>query len=133
MDAASMSSMGGNLPNYGYGEERDRGLRGGRDRDRDSAPSNDSQDNPPHSRLFIIGGRSLTEKDFHEAFGEFGMVERVEMKNMGKGYGITYVKFSRTSEAADALEELNGKSIGEDPCPLKIVIATASKERDHSQ
>ena len=125
-DATTMNSLGGNLPNlsnYGYGEERDRGLRGGRDRDSGHPP--DSLDNPPHSRLFIIGGRSLTEEDFYTAFGQFGTVERVDMK---KGKGITYVKFSKTSEAADALEELNGKSIGEDPRPLKIVIATAKNQ-----
>ena len=108
--------------NYGYGEERERGLRGGRDSDR---PRDEAMDHPPHSRLFIIGGRSLTEDDFHSAFGQFGTVERVEMK---KGKGITYVKFSRTSEAADALEELNGKSIGDDPRPLKIVIATSRNQ-----
>lgn len=132
MDASSLSSMGGSLPNYGYGEERDRGFRGeDRDRgyrggrDRDTGPSSDSLDNPPHSRLFIIGGRSLTEEDFETAFGQFGTVERVDMK---KGKGITYVKMSRTSEAADALEELNGKSIGDDPRPLKIVIATAKNQ-----
>ena len=67
----------------------------------------------------------MTEDDFHTAFGQFGTVERVDMM---KGKGITYVKFSRTSEAADALEELNGKSIGDDPRPLKIVIATAKNQ-----
>ena len=71
------------------------------------------EDNPPHSRLFIIGGKSLIERDFYKAFGEFGTVESVQIKKKDRGsVNFTYVKFSKTSEAADALEELNGKSIG---------------------
>lgn len=37
--------------------------------------------------------------------------------------GVTYVKFSKTSEAALAMEEMNGKCIGTHPRPLKVLIA----------
>jgi len=84
-----------------------------------------AEEKPPHSRLFIIGGKTLTESDFETAFGQFGTVERVEVK---RGKGITYVKFAKTSEAADAMEELNGKTIGDDPRPLKIVIASSKAQ-----
>ena len=83
------------------------------------------EDNPPHSRLFIIGGRALTEGDFREAFSPFGEIEKVDVK---PGKGITYLKFAKTSDAAEALEEMNGKSISSDPRPLKIVIASSKSQ-----
>ena len=32
-------------------------------------------DDPPHSRLFIVCGRSLSEDDFRESFGKYGTIE----------------------------------------------------------
>ena len=37
--------------------------------------------------------------------------------------GVTYIKFSKTSEAATAMEEMNGRCIGGHPRPLKVLIA----------
>merc|ERR1712142_991297 len=37
--------------------------------------------------------------------------------------GVTYIKFSKTSEAALAMEEMNGRCIGSHPRPLKVLIA----------
>ena len=100
-----------------------------RRQDRDSygedRGSRTEEDNPPHSRLFIIGGRALTEQDFREAFSPFGEIEKVDVK---PGKGITYLKFAKTSDAAEALEEMNGKSISSDPRPLKIVIASSKSQ-----
>ena len=89
---------------------------------RDGDGPRESMDEPPNSRLFIIGGKTLTEGEFKEAFGAYGEVERVDVK---RDKGISYIKFAKTSEAADALEALNGKTIGSDPRPLKIVIASS--------
>ena len=38
--------------------------------------------------------------------------------------GLAYIKFSKTSEAAHALEQLNGRCIGNHPRPLKVLIAS---------
>lgn len=40
--------------------------------------------------------------------------------------GVVYIKFSKTSEAARALEEMNGKSLGTPPGsrPLKVLVAS---------
>lgn len=40
--------------------------------------------------------------------------------------GVVYIKFSKTSEAAKALEEMNGKTLGTPPgCrPLKVLVAS---------
>jgi RNA recognition motif-containing protein len=98
-----------------YGGDNDRGFK------HESAP----EDVPPNSRLFIIGGKTLSEEDFKDAFNHFGDIERIDVKRQK---GISYLKFSKTSEAAEALEEMNGKSIGSDPRPLKIVIASSRSQ-----
>lgn len=37
--------------------------------------------------------------------------------------GVTYVKFTKMSEAARAVEEMNGVAINENTRPLKVIIA----------
>eukprot|EP00091_Calanus_sinicus_P008859 TRINITY_DN21114_c0_g1_i1.p1 TRINITY_DN21114_c0_g1~~TRINITY_DN21114_c0_g1_i1.p1 ORF type:complete len:117 (-),score=18.44 TRINITY_DN21114_c0_g1_i1:97-447(-) len=86
----------------------------------------ESSDNtPPNSRLFIVCGKELTEDDFRDAFEPHGTVEKIEIHRDKKGEskGIAYIKFSKTSEAAEAIEELNGRCIGDHPRPLKVLIA----------
>lgn len=113
----------GNMSDYKRRSYNDRDSYGDSDRGfkTESAP----EDVPPHSRLFIIGGKTLSEEDFRDAFDHFGEIERIDVKRQK---GISYVKFSKTSEAAEALEAMNGKSIGDDPRPLKIVIASSRSQ-----
>ncbi|XP_037076216.1 LOW QUALITY PROTEIN: RNA-binding protein 45-like [Pollicipes pollicipes] len=42
--------------------------------------------------------------------------------------GVTYIKFSKTSEAALAMEEMNGRCIGNHPRPLKVLIAHSREQ-----
>ena len=79
-------------------------------------------DEPPCSRILIIGSKTLTEKELREAFSEYSKVEKVNVK---WEKGISYVKFSKTSEAAVALQNLNGRTIGADTRPVKVVIAAS--------
>jgi len=80
---------------------------------------------PPNSRLFIVCGKSVEEEDFKDAFSTFGEVESVQIHKDRKGEskGIAYVKFSKTSEAALAVEEMNGRCLGHHPRPLKVMVA----------
>ena len=83
-------------------------------------------DDPPNSRLFIVCGKSITEEEFKEAFEVFGIIEEIWVlkdKVTNEPKGVTYIKFSKTSEAALAMEEMNGKCIGSHPRPLKVLIA----------
>ncbi|KAK3860302.1 hypothetical protein Pcinc_033632 [Petrolisthes cinctipes] len=83
-------------------------------------------DDPPHSRLFIVCGKSITEEDFRESFSKYGTIEEiwvVKDRNTEEPKGVTYIKFSKTSEAALAMEEMNGRCIGGHPRPLKVLIA----------
>lgn len=89
------------------------------------------KDEPPMSRLFIVCNKEHNEEDFREAFEEFGELEDVWIvkdKKTGENKGIAYVKFSKTSEAAKAQEQMNGQSIGKSDRPLKVIVAANKSE-----
>uniref|UniRef100_A0A336M0D8 CSON007493 protein n=1 Tax=Culicoides sonorensis TaxID=179676 RepID=A0A336M0D8_CULSO len=95
---------------------------------RSSDRNDKSEDNPPMSRLFIICSKNHTEEEFQEAFQPFGDVEEIYMvkdRHTGEKKGVCYVKFSKTSEAAKALEALNGKPIGPEGRSIKVVVASS--------
>ncbi|CAL4060920.1 unnamed protein product, partial [Meganyctiphanes norvegica] len=88
-------------------------------------------DDPPHSRLFIVCGKSITEEDFRESFSKHGTIEEiwvVKDRNTEEPKGVTYIKFSKTSEAATAMEEMNGRCIAGHPRPLKVLIAHSREQ-----
>ena len=102
--------------------------RGGRDRDPGREPRGDGNkyDDPPNSRLFIVCGKNITEDQFKESFGTFGTIEEVWVlkdRTTQEPKGVTYIKFSKTSEAAEAMEEMNGRCIEGSPRPMKVMIA----------
>ena len=102
--------------------------RGGRDRDPGREPRSDGNkyDDPPNSRLFIVCGKNITEDQFKESFGTFGTIEEVWVlkdRTTQEPKGVTYIKFSKTSEAAEAMEEMNGRCIEGSPRPMKVMIA----------
>ncbi|XP_013106806.1 RNA-binding protein 45 [Stomoxys calcitrans] len=96
-----------------------------RNGNRDSRRGGDAhEDEPPMSRLFIICNKAHQEEDFREAFSRFGEIEDiwvVKDRNTGENKGIAYIKYSKTSDAARAQEEMNGKSIGNRT--LKVLVA----------
>ncbi|KAJ8952485.1 hypothetical protein NQ318_003280 [Aromia moschata] len=94
-----------------------------------------SSDDPPNSRLFIIGPKTLNEEDFRKAFEDFGTIEEiwvVKDRTTGENKGVTYIKYSKTSEAAKALETMNGKIIGNGTRSIKVMIA-ASREQGSNE
>jgi len=80
-----------------------------------------AKDLPMHSRLFVIHGKELKQEDLRLAFTPHGNLDDVYMT---KGGGVSYVKFSKASEAATAIEELNGKLVSGCQVPLKVMVAT---------
>lgn len=80
-------------------------------------------DNPPFSRVFIVCGRTTTAEEVRESFSAYGTVEDVWMvkdKVTKENKGICFVKFSKASSAALAIEYLDGKIIGNDTKPIKV-------------
>ncbi len=115
----------------GGGHRHHHGGGGGGDKDSDGGGGRSSggsakYDDPPNSRLFIVCGKGITEEQFKEAFGEYGAIEEVWVlkdRVTGEPKGVTYIKFSKTSEAALAMEEMNGRCVAGSPRPLKVLIA----------
>ncbi|XP_058800716.1 RNA-binding protein 45 isoform X2 [Phymastichus coffea] len=100
--------------------------RGGGDSYYGSDPRS-KNDDPPNSRLFVICHKSLEEDDLKKAFEKFGKIEDiwvVKDRTTGDNKGVTYIKYSKTSEAAVALEEMNGKMLGSVGRPIKVMIAS---------
>ena len=91
-----------------------------------AAMMSNKYDDPPNSRLFIVCGKNITEDEFREAFDPFGKIEEIWVlkdRTTQEPKGITYIKYSKTSEAALAMEEMNGRCIASCPRPLKVLIA----------
>ena len=95
------------------------------DRDDDRNLSN-KYDDPPNSRLFIVCDKKITEDEFRDAFEPYGVIEEIWIlkdRSSGESKGIVYIKFTKTSEAALAVEEMNGKCVANCPRPMKVMIA----------
>lgn len=82
-------------------------------------------DSPPFSRVFVVCSKSHREEDVNAAFSKYGCVEDVWMvkdRMTKENKGICYIKFDRASSAALAIENLDGKAIGDEPKPIKVCI-----------
>ena len=82
-------------------------------------------DTPPFSRVFVVCSKSHREEDVNAAFSQFGSVEDVWMvkdRMTKENKGICYIKFDKASSAALAIENLDGKVIGDEPKPIKVCL-----------
>lgn len=90
-----------------------------------------SHDFPTYSRLFIVSEKRVSEDEFREAFSKFGNIEDLKIPRdhtTGEPKGIAFIKFSKTSEAAKALEEMNNKTLPSTTRPLKVMVAANRSE-----
>ena len=86
----------------------------------DRAPA--SCDFPPFSRVFVVCSKTHKEEDIKTAFEQFGSIEDVWMvkdRLTKENKGICYVKYSKASAAALAIEGLDGKTVGDEAKPIK--------------
>lgn len=91
-----------------------------------SGNADTSDDDPPMSRLFIFCDKVHSEKDIRKGFSDFGEIEDIRLirdKDTNESKGFAYVKYARTSDAAKALEEMHGNTIGNSDHPLKVFVA----------
>lgn len=82
-----------------------------------------NSDFPPFSRVFVVCSKTHKEEDIKAAFQQFGAIEDVWMvkdRMTKENKGICYVKFDKASAAARAIEELDGKTIGDEHKPVKV-------------
>lgn len=88
-------------------------------------------DNDQYNRIFIIGISDCIAEDIREAFDKFGEVTDVYIprgKLSRENKSIAYVTFSKASEAALAIEQMNGKSVTEKGRPVKVVLANSKRQ-----
>ncbi|KAI0989040.1 hypothetical protein GJ496_009095 [Pomphorhynchus laevis] len=93
-------------------------------------------DLPPYSRLFILVPKSTTEKKLTECFSLYGHIEDIWLlreKSTGSSRGICYIKYSKASSAALAMEKMNGQYLDEFSKPLKVMISNNRNERNIRQ
>ncbi|XP_062515771.1 RNA-binding protein 45-like [Corticium candelabrum] len=89
-------------------------------------------DQPPFSRLYVICGKRHDKDTITEIFKEYGELEDVWMvvsQDSKQPRGYCYVKFSKTSSAATAMEQLNGRILEGDTKPITVKLA-ASRSSD---
>ena len=82
-------------------------------------------DSPPFSRVFVVCSKSHREEDLRAAFTQFGAVEDVWMvkdRMTKENKGICYIKFEKASCAALAIENMDGRVIGDEPKPIKVCV-----------
>ncbi|KAI5632023.1 RNA recognition motif domain-containing protein [Phthorimaea operculella] len=85
-----------------------------------------SEDHPIYSRLFIVCDKKLVESNFRDAFSKFGTIEDIRLprdRTTGESKGVAYIKFSKTSEAAHAVEEMHLKTLPDTNKPIKVMVA----------
>lgn len=80
-------------------------------------------DDPPNSRLFLVTSKSITEDTIRERFAPFGEVQDiwvVKDKQTKESKGVSFVKFAKSSQACNAMEEMHGKCLVEGTKPIKV-------------
>ena len=112
-------SLSGSFPSSLAQQQPSGGLGGGTVTDRVNT------DFPPFSRVFVVCSRGHKEDDIQAAFQQFGLIEDVWMvkdRMTKENKGICYVKYDKASSAALAIENMDGKLVGNEPKPIKVHI-----------
>ena len=85
----------------------------------------DEHNFPKDSRLIVYGFGDATEDEINSHFAGFGDIEFINVtRETGRSNGRAYVKFTKPSDAAKALEKLNGLLLGSKQQPISVKIAT---------
>lgn len=81
------------------------------------------QDPPFVPPMLLLFWSPILRETFRFSF-RFGISANLFLIFFVVCIGVTYIKFSKTSEAAFALEEMNGKMLGSVGRPIKVMIAS---------
>ena len=79
--------------------------------------NNQERDNtPPYSRIFIVCNKGVSEELLKKAFSVFGKIDYCKMirdKQTDDSKGLCYIKYTKASAAAEAIEAMDGKKLNE--------------------
>lgn len=84
------------------------------------------EEKPPYSRIFVVCGKQTREEDLQTAFERFGNIEDLHIprdRNTGEPKGVAYIKYTKTSSAAAAIQDLHLKPLQANQKPIKVMIA----------
>ncbi|XP_018914522.1 RNA-binding protein 45 [Bemisia tabaci] len=96
-------------------------------------------DDPPNSRLFVVCSKLMEDDEIEDLFKPYGDIldfRRLKDRQTGSPKGIAYIKFAKTSQAATAMEEMDGKICKKYDRPMKVMIAQSKDfdpKRDQSE
>lgn len=88
-------------------------------------------DSDSHNRIFILGARSLSPDELRSAFEKFGTIVDVRMlkdRITRENKGISYITYEKASEAALAIEQMNGQFVSGLDRPIKVLLANKKRE-----
>lgn len=90
---------------------------------------------PKYSRIFVLGDSNKLDCDesIKKIFGDFGEIESIFCKknrDTGKSKGVVFIKYRKASQAAKAIEALQGADLGDET--LKVTLA-ADRDKEHIQ
>ncbi|XP_021505174.1 RNA-binding protein 45 [Meriones unguiculatus] len=98
-------------------------------------PGVDSLDEPPNSRIFLVISKHTSESVLRERFSPFGDIQDIWVvrdKHTRESKGVAFVKFSRSSQACRAMEEMHGQCLDpNDTKPIKVFIAQSRSSGSH--
>ncbi|OCT63651.1 RNA-binding protein 45 isoform X1 [Xenopus laevis] len=97
-------------------------------------PSVGNLDDPPNSRVFLVVSKYATEDLIRERFSDFGEIQDiwvVKDKQTKESKGIAFVKYSKSSQACRAMEEMHGRCLSESTKPIKVFIAQSRGSSNH--
>lgn len=92
------------------------------------------EETPPFSRIFVVCSKHFKEEDLRGPFSKFGTIENFYMPkdhHTGESKGVAYIKYSLTSSAAAAIEELHQKCLGDTNKTIKVMVASQKNEKDN--
>jgi RNA recognition motif-containing protein len=107
------------------------------ERDEEAIKNSRKYDDPPYSRCFILCSKDTTEQELDRVFQKYGRIQDIwivkdHQTKIGKG--IAYIKYSRASEAARAVEEMSGKYLNDrHQRPVKVFISGCKNQIDRNQ
>jgi hypothetical protein len=107
------------------------------ERDEEAIKNSRKYDDPPYSRCFILCSKDTTEQELDRVFQKYGRIQDIWIVKDHKtkiGKGIAYIKYSKASEAARAVEEMSGKYLNDrHQRPVKVFISGCKNQIDRTQ
>ncbi|KAF0693046.1 Aste57867_15941 [Aphanomyces stellatus] len=84
---------------------------------------------PPHSRLFVVCGRLVTNDELDKLFSPFGTVAsvRIALDRSNKSRGFAFVQYAKAAEAAAAIEALHGAHLHGHTFKVSLAHASSPK------